>query len=119
MSKWGYMWESFEVVTDDSWTLTLFHVTGTVDDGYFPESDDEHVPVLFQHDQGQDAETWLSAFRFDEPYMLQIAKRGFDVWMGNNRGTKYTIQSGDNTSAAYWEFNFADMGEYDIPAFIN
>ena len=54
MSKWEYLWEAFEVVTDDGWTLTLFHVTGTTEDGYFPESDDNHVPLLFLHDQGQD-----------------------------------------------------------------
>ena len=52
MSTWEYIWEAFEVVTDDGWTLTLFHVTGTTEDGYFSESDDNHVPLLFLHDQG-------------------------------------------------------------------
>ena len=99
--------------------MTLFHVTGTTANGYFAESDDEHVPLLFQHDQGMDAETWLSSFKFKEPYMLQIANRGFDVWMGNNRGTKYTIRSGDKATEDYWQFTFADMGRSDIPAFID
>ena len=119
MSEWGYKWESFEVVTSDSWTLTLFHVTGTTADGYFAESDIEHIPLLIQHDQGQDAERWLSTFDDEKPFMLQLASEGYDVWMGNNRGTKYTITPGDNTSAAYWDFNFADMGTYDLPAFID
>ena len=42
--------------------------------------------------------------------------------MGNNRGTKYSSvnkKTPDTTSEAYWNFDFTDMGLYDVPAFIH
>ena len=52
---------------------------------------------------------------------LQLADLGYDIWLGNNRGTKYsyghTKLSTDDRE--YWEFTFADMGLYDDVANID
>lgn len=41
---------------------------------------------------------------------------GFDVWVGNNRGTKYSMQ--ESSRKGYWDFGFDQLAKYDIPAFI-
>jgi lysosomal acid lipase/cholesteryl ester hydrolase len=50
-----------------------------------------------------------------------LANAGYDVWMGNNRGSKYshghlTLSPHDH---AYWDYYQEDMARYDLPAFIN
>lgn len=48
------------------------------------------------------------------PYIL--SKLGFDVWVGNNRGTKYSQQEKDRKG--YWDFGFDELAKFDVPALI-
>lgn len=50
-----------------------------------------------------------------------LVEQGYDVWLGNNRGNRYARghTSLNVQEQAFWEFNFADMGMYDSPAFID
>lgn len=50
-----------------------------------------------------------------------LARAGYDVWMGNNRGTKYSKTHKTLTTAdkAYWNFYQEDMGTKDVPAFVD
>lgn len=53
---------------------------------------------------------------------LQLVDAGFDVWMGNNRGTKYSAENTqytDKTSEEYWNWSWGEMGTIDAPAFID
>ena len=59
MDQYGYTWEAFKVTTDDSYYLTLFHITGTQDGGKFTPTKD---PVLIQHGLGMDAASWLNDY---------------------------------------------------------
>mmetsp|Transcript_30695 Transcript_30695/g.5540 ORF Transcript_30695/g.5540 Transcript_30695/m.5540 type:complete len:96 (-) Transcript_30695:688-975(-) len=51
---------------------------------------------------------------------LTLARSGFDVWFGNNRGNKYSI--GHTTlktnSNAFWAFSWQEMAKYDVPAMV-
>ncbi len=49
------------------------------------------------------------------PYLL--SNLGFDVWVGNNRGTKYSNHEQDREG--YWDYSFDELARYDTPAFIN
>ena len=121
-----YTWEPFEVTTDDGYILTLFHITGTQDDGPFTPTKE---PVLLQHGHMMDAASWMNDYHANKPWLystckpmpMQLADLGYDVWMGNNRGTEYsqghTHLSTDDRE--YWEFSFAEMGLYDDPANIS
>ena len=50
-------------------------------------------PILLQHGSGGDAKTWFSliedAEEYGTPMPMQLAEEGYDIWIGNNRGTKY------------------------------
>lgn len=50
-----------------------------------------------------------------------LASQGYDVWMGNNRGSKYsnTHLTLDNKSREYWDFYQEDMARQDLPTIID
>jgi len=50
-----------------------------------------------------------------------LARAGYDVWMGNNRGSRYsnTHATLSNKDAEYWDFYQEDMALYDLPAIID
>ena len=52
---------------------------------------------------------------------LQLFEQGFDIWLGNNRGTRYSNLNHHHPeeSEERWDFSWAEMGEYDIPAMID
>jgi lysosomal acid lipase/cholesteryl ester hydrolase len=51
-----------------------------------------------------------------------LANKGYDVWLGNNRGNKYSrnhMKLNPNADPKFWEYSFHEMGLYDIPAMIS
>ena len=47
-----------------------------------------------------------------------LADLGYDVWLGNNRGTEYsqshkTFDAAGETAEEYWAFSWADMSKDD------
>jgi pimeloyl-ACP methyl ester carboxylesterase len=51
-----------------------------------------------------------------------LANEGYDVWLGNNRGNKYSrshIKYNPDSDVKFWDYSFHEMGLYDIPAMIN
>lgn len=50
---------------------------------------------------------------------FQLVRAGYDVWLGNQRGTKYSLGHttlNEKRDKAYWQYSFTEMGEYDAPA---
>jgi pimeloyl-ACP methyl ester carboxylesterase len=81
-----------------------------------------------------DATFWVDAqvFGGGEPMMLQLVNAGYDVWMGNNRATRYSndntlYPNADNPShpsysqenALKYDFSWFEMGVSDLPAMID
>ena len=49
-------------------------------------------------------------------------REGFDVWLGATRGSFYSREhqwlDPDKDVDQYWDFDWEQMGDYDLPAFI-
>ena len=60
---------------------------------------------------------WVSAQPEVAPAFV-LAKDGYDVWLGNNRGNKWSTKHKtlDVKSKAFWNFDWEDMGTKDTPA---
>lgn len=48
---------------------------------------------------------------------------GYDVFLGNNRGTTYSTGHTNlknlKNNEAYWNYSFDELVKYDVPAFVN
>jgi pimeloyl-ACP methyl ester carboxylesterase len=47
-----------------------------------------------------------------------LARAGYDVWLGNNRGSRFsqTHQTLDPKKKEYWQFTWEELGTKDTPA---
>jgi len=52
-----------------------------------------------------------------------MAREGYDVWVGNNRGNQYTHTNNKidwkTDPKAFHDFSFPDLGKYDLPVQID
>ena len=112
MATYGYTSEHFDVVTEDGYHLTLFHITGRVNG---ESLDITQPPVMFQHAMGASAEMWLYIYPEGLPTPLQLVEKGFDVWFSNNRGSIHGQKHNTLTvnDKEFWDFSWAEMGVYD------
>ena len=113
MKKYGYDWKAYNVTTEDGYKLTTFRILGKTG----KPAADKKASILMQHGASLDAASWVMPLLWGEnkPYHLELVDAGYDVWMGNNRGTEYsqghqTLTAQDND---YWKFSWAEMGLYD------
>jgi len=73
--------------------------------------------AIIWHGYGGYADGWLY-----RSILWDIVDLGYDVWVGNSRGGEYTKHNTlDPITDAkeYWDFSWAEMGLYDIPAVID
>lgn len=54
----------------------------------------------------------------DKSLAFVLANRGYDVWLGNNRGNKHSKAHTQysNKDKIFWDFTFEEMAIYDLPA---
>jgi lysosomal acid lipase/cholesteryl ester hydrolase len=115
MGYYNYTWEAVKVHTEDGFILTTFHITGN-STGKFNAT---MPPVLLQHGDSSDGAYWFCAYHDygdgGKPLHLQLADAGYDVWIGNNRGTPYSQKHENLTVSdpAFWKWSWAEMGIYD------
>ena len=57
----------------------------------------------------------------DKANALMLARAGYDVWLGNNRGNRYSNRHVSLTTKdkEYWDYYQQDMAENDLPTFID
>jgi len=65
------------------------------------------------------ADGWIMNYADVAPAFV-ASNKGYDVWLGNNRGNKYSLGHTTLTTKdkEYWEFAFEEMGDLDLPAFL-
>jgi lysosomal acid lipase/cholesteryl ester hydrolase len=74
--------------------------------------------VFLQHGVTDSADCWIMNFADVAP-AFQLVRAGYDVWLGNQRGTKYSLghtSLNEKRDKAYWEFSWTEMGKHDAPA---
>ena len=112
MEAEGFKFEKHTVTTEDGYILEMHRLN-------MPGSEDRPV-VMLQHGILSSSETWV--LNGEDSTAFKLAYAGYDVWMGNNRGSMYSMkhESLDPTSvldeAKFFDYSFFELGQYDIPA---
>ena len=119
------------VIKHSSRTTVYYRADGTpYPEGYIPPPS----PILLQHGGLQDAADWVGGQTGLTPMPFQLFDQGYDVWMGNQRGTRYSLDMVNNKypfaeDTSYgrqhyednrdkYDYSFPEMGKYDLPAMI-
>lgn len=110
----GYKCQEFVVKTDDGYLLSVQRISGG---GGGTQS---KSPVLLQHGVLVDGMTWLLNPP-DESLAYILVDNGFDVWVSNTRGTRYSNRHAtlNPNSHEYWNWTWDDLVEHDLPAVID
>ena len=104
----GFQFEAYQVQTEDGYLLGLHRIPSSV----------KGAPVAyFQHGIEDCSEGWvMNDAQVAPPFVL--ARLGYDVWLGNNRGNIFSEKHVSMTpnQKEFWQFDFEDMGTKDVPA---
>ncbi|XP_054818021.1 triacylglycerol lipase 2-like [Prosopis cineraria] len=111
----GYTCEEHKVTTKDGYILSLQRIP----EGRSGKKADK-PPVLLQHGLFVDAVSWLLSSP-DESLAFILSDNGFDVWLGNTRGTRYSSAhtSLSPIDRAYWEWSWEELSSYDLHALVH
>ncbi|KAF8973172.1 triacylglycerol lipase [Flammula alnicola] len=121
-SMYGYTHEEHVVLTKDGYLLGLHRLPSRMGEKKRHPGHSTGKPVVYlHHGLLMNSEVWvcLTDARRSLPFVL--AEQGYDVWLGNNRGNKYSkksIRHGPN-STKFWDFSMDDFAWHDIPDSIN
>ncbi|KAJ6873861.1 triacylglycerol lipase 2-like isoform X2 [Populus alba x Populus x berolinensis] len=108
----GYACQEHTVTTKDGYILSLQRMPS----GLSGQAADK-PPVLLQHGLIVDGVTWLMSLP-DESLAFILADNGYDVWISNGRGTRFSRghASIDPYNSAYWDWTWDELAAYDLPA---
>ncbi|KAF2134981.1 alpha/beta-hydrolase [Dothidotthia symphoricarpi CBS 119687] len=118
---WGYTCEEHIVQTGDGYLLGLHRLSN--------RAGEENVRVnagkgsvtkkvvYLHHGLMMNSEVWVCLTERERCLPFQLVERGYDVWLGNNRGNKYSKKSVHTapTSSAFWDFSIDQFAFHDIP----
>ncbi|KAJ4406626.1 cholesterol esterase [Gnomoniopsis sp. IMI 355080] len=128
---YGYTAEEHVVQTKDGYLLGLHRLAWkrSDDESYLgttttktkvnapgPDSVKKRV-VYLHHGLLMNSEVWVCLTEAERALPFVLVEKGFDVWLGNNRGNKYSKKSAHHppTSPAFWNFSIDEFAFYDIP----
>lgn len=114
----GYEAEEHIVKTSDGYLLGIHRIGGPKGSNWRMDPPDVPRPVVYlHHGLLMNSEVWVANIDPSKCLPFVLADMGYDVWLGNNRGNKYSKKhiSYHPSSAAFWNFSIDDFALYDIP----
>ncbi|KAK6504312.1 cholesterol esterase, variant 2 [Arthrobotrys conoides] len=117
---WGYEAEEHIVQTKDGYLLGLHRI---------PRAKDEPKPkrgekgkekkgvVYLHHGLMMNSEVWVCNLHPEKCLPFVLAEQGYDVWLGNNRGNKYSKKCiyTNSQDTSFWNFSIDEFAMHDIP----
>ncbi|KAJ7647605.1 Alpha/Beta hydrolase protein [Roridomyces roridus] len=121
-SIYGYTHEEHVVLTKDGYLLGLHRLPSKKGQQKSSPGTSTGNPVVYlHHGLLMNSEVWVCLTDAERSLPFVLVEQGFDVWLGNNRGNKYSkksIHHGPN-STKFWDYSMDDFAWHDIPDSIN
>ncbi|KIM45191.1 hypothetical protein M413DRAFT_24436 [Hebeloma cylindrosporum] len=119
---YGYTHEEHVVLTKDGYLLGLHRLPSKMGQRSGNPGGSTGKPVVYlHHGLLMNSEVWVCITDASRALPFVLVEQGYDVWLGNNRGNKYSkksIHHGPNSSK-FWDFSIDDFAWHDIPDSIN
>ncbi|KAI5867842.1 alpha/beta-hydrolase [Durotheca rogersii] len=120
-ATFGYTAEEHVVQTKDGYLLGIHRLAwrkGEEDTEINDGPSSVRKPVVYlHHGLLMNSEVWVCLTDEKRCLPFVLVERGFDVWLGNNRGNKYSKKSINYppTSIRFWDFSIDQFAFHDIP----
>ena len=108
----GYHLTAFQILPNKSAKQPVYRQLAGTPDGI------KNKVVLILHGLCDSPDSFVIDKRSIGVYFLE---RGYQVWLGSSRGTKYscTHESLENTSPQFWNYSWQEMADHDVPDFVD
>ncbi|EGW33625.1 uncharacterized protein SPAPADRAFT_60962 [Spathaspora passalidarum NRRL Y-27907] len=106
----GYDIESRIVKTKDDYLLTIHRIKGR-------DRPSNGKVIYLHHGLLMNCEIWCTMIEKYNNLPFLLYDLGYDVWMGNNRGSKYSQRHlfYKSNSVRFWDFSLDEFALFDIP----
>ncbi|XP_053609884.1 lipase 1-like [Plodia interpunctella] len=107
--KNGLRCEEYNITTSDGYILRIFRIPGDVT-----------RPVLLMHGLLDSSDGYI--IREEGSIGMMLAQEGYDVWVGNNRGNRYSrnhVTLNPDKDECFWNYSFHEMSVIDLPEIID
>lgn len=142
VSSRGFKLESHAVQTPDGYILTLHRI---INPFLSREERNQRNPILLMHGMGTHSlfwllnddlgSEWVHQIDKEDPYYdarkvnntindslgFELCKRGHDVWLGNQRGNRFSQRHAvlKSNNSSFWNFSLDEIALFDIPATVD
>ncbi|CAH4000318.1 lipase 1-like isoform X2 [Pieris brassicae] len=115
----GYPVNKYRVTTGDGYILQMYRIPAGRRTARRSDNAKGKRPVLLMHGLMGSSDNFL-IMGPDKSLGYMLADAGYDVWLGNMRGTVHSAhQNLTRQDAKFWNFSFDEHGKYDLPAMID
>ena len=110
-------------MTADGWTLGLQRIPGRQNEStaYTAPKPYHKQPVILWHGLSLSSEVFVCHVQPSMNLAFVLADSGFDVWLANTRGNKYSTNHATfkKGTPEYWNFGIDEMARYDVVSVVD
>jgi len=107
--RFGCSCDVYEAVTKDGFVLVIQNIYPSK---ITKQEKTQRTAVILQHGLLQNSEVFVT--NEEHSLAFYLANKGYDVWLGNNRGNTGNIYL-DSSTEQYWDWCLDDLAKYDFP----
>ncbi|KAJ1911500.1 cholesterol esterase [Tieghemiomyces parasiticus] len=114
---WGYAMEEHTVVTRDGYVLGIHRLPGRPNEATEGPNRPKQPVVLLWHGFMMSSEVFMCVPDKANVLPLLLADAGYDVWLGNSRGNKYSYRhlTRRTWQNKFWDFSLDELAMFDVP----